>query len=82
MEQQKTLKSKAEIIEALAVHWQSDVYSVNKAGAPELVRTSDDASKVVDVWTTRHCGLSVRKLQSQRMITGLVSMTISFRISS
>ena len=71
----------------MAVHWQSGVYSVNNAGAPlsennkpVLVQTSDDTSKVVDDLTTTRCGLSVRKLQSQRMITGLMSMSISFHI--
>ena len=65
---------------SLAVHRQSDAYSVNNAGAPVLVWTSDDTSKVVDVRTTTRCGLSVRKLQRQQMIMGLMSMSISFCI--
>ena len=46
-----------------------------------MVLTSDNTSKVVDDLTTTRYGLFVRKLQSQRMITGLTSMSISFRIS-
>ena len=45
-----------------------------------LVWTSDDTSNVVDDLTTTRCGLSVRKLQRQQMIMGLMSMSISFCI--
>ena len=72
----------------LAVHWQSQVYSMNNVGgsthpwrAPVLVRTSDDTSNVDDGLITTRCGMSVRKLHSQRMVTRLMSMSISFRMS-